>query len=129
MRSMRGFSMPTAIFLLVILALLGAFMVTLSTNQAITSTQDLQGARAYRAAQGGVQRAIFSLRTATTCAGFPLTLTVDGFNVAVTCSISATHDEGGTSRYIFWVASTATAGGAIGSISYVERELNTFVEF
>ena len=130
MRSMRGFSLPTAIFLLVILALLGAFMVSMSTNQAITSTQDLQGARAYRAAQGGLQRALFSLKAATTCAGFPLALTVDGFSVAVSCSTPATpHDEGGTSRYIFWVTSTATAGGAIGSIAYVERELNTFVEF
>lgn len=130
MRLMRGFSLPTAIFLLVILALLGAFMVSMSTNQAITSTQDLQGARAYRAAHSGLQRALFSLKTATTCTGFPLALTIDGFNVAVACSTPATpHDEGGTPRYIFWVTSTATAGGAIGSISYVEREINTFVEF
>jgi MSHA biogenesis protein MshP len=131
MRSMRGFSLPTAIFLLVILALLGAFMVSLSTSQAITSTQDLQGARAYRAAQGGLQRALFSLKGATTCAGagFDLTLTVDGFSVEVKCKDGA-HEEGGTQKYIFWVTSTATVpGAAIGSISYVERELNTFVEF
>lgn len=129
MKSARGFSMPTAIFLLVILALLGAFMVSLSTTQNITSAQDVQGSRAYRAARGGIEWALFNLKPpATACPAASTVLTIDGLSVTVDCSVT-THDEGGTPRYIFLVTSTATAGGAIGSLGRVERMVTTFVEF
>lgn len=129
MRSLRGFGLPAAIFLLVILSLLGAFMVSLSTSQSITSAQDVQGVKAYRAARAGIERALFSLKApATDCSAVPASLTIDGFIVAISCS-AATHDEGGVSKYIFWVTATATAGGSIGNIAYVERAVSTFVEF
>jgi len=51
----RGFSVIAAIFLLVVLAALGAFMLTFSTVQQTTGTQDLQGARGYQAARSGVE--------------------------------------------------------------------------
>lgn len=134
MRSARGFSLPTAIFLLVILALLGAFMVSLSTTQNITSAQDVQGSRAYRAARSGIEWALYSARN-TWIPLLPLTpcpattaLVIDGLPVTVACSVT-THDEGGTPRYIFLVTSTATAGGAIGSLGHVERMVSTFIEF
>lgn len=129
MRNIRGFALPAAIFLLVILSLLGAFMVSLSTSQSITSAQDVQGAQAYRAARAGIERALFSLQSpATTCGAVPASLTIDGYSVAISCT-PATHDEGGVSKYIFWVTATATAGGSIGNIAYVERAVNTFIEF
>ena len=129
MRSARGFSLPTAIFLLVILALLGAFMVSLSTTQSITSAQDVLGSRAYRAARGGIEWALFNLKPpATTCPAASTALTIDGLSVTVACSVTA-HDEGGTTRYVFLVTSTAIAGGAIGSLGRVERMVRTFVEF
>lgn len=128
MRNIRGFALLTAIFLLVILSLLGAFMVSLSTSQSITSAQDVLGAQAYRAARGGIERALFSLKSATSCAAVPASLTIDGFSVAISCT-PATHDEGGVSKYIFRVTATATAGGSIGNIAYVERAVSTFVEF
>ena len=128
MKNVRGFALPSAIFLLVILSLLGAFMVSLSTSQSITSTQDLQGARAYRAARGGVEWALYNLKSATACPWALTNLTIDGFNVAVDCSMPA-NDEGGTARYIFLVKATASTGGAVGSLRYVERMVSTFIEF
>jgi MSHA biogenesis protein MshP len=129
MKAIRGFSLPTAIFLLVILALLGAFMISLSSTQNVTSAQDVQGSRAYQAARGGMEWALYNLKLpATACPASPTTLTIDGFTVTVTCSL-ATHDEGGTTRYIYFVASTASAGGAIGTLGRVERLVNSFVEF
>lgn len=131
MSKFRGFALPSAIFLLVILSLLGAFMVSLSTSQSITSAQDVQGARAYRAARAGIERALFSLQPpATTCGAVPASLTIDGFSVAINCTTpNPPHDEGGVSKYIFRVTATATAGGSIGNIAYVERAVNTFIEF
>jgi len=129
MKSLRGFSLPTAIFLLVILALLGAFMVSLSTTQNISSAQDVQGARAYRAARSGLEWALFNLKSpAIACPAASTALTIDGFSVTVDCSVTI-HDEGGTARYVFLVASTASAGGAIGSLGHVERMVSTFIEF
>jgi MSHA biogenesis protein MshP len=129
MKAQRGFSLPTAIFLLVILALLGAFMVSLSTTQNAMSAQDVQGSRAYHAARAGMEWALFNLKLpATTCPASPTVLTVDGFTVTVTCAL-ATHDEGGTTKYLFYVASTASIGGGIGTVGRVERMVGSFVEF
>lgn len=129
MKSARGFSLPTAIFLLVILALLGAFMVSLSTTQNISSAQDVQGSRAYRAARGGIEWALFNLKPpATACPAPSTALTIDGLSVTVACSVTA-HDEGGTTRHVFLVTSTAVTGGAIGSLGRVERMVSTFIEF
>ena len=131
----RGFSIVTAIFLLVILAMLGAFMVTLSTTQNITSAQDVQGSQAFRAARAGIEWDVASIKTlATSCPASPSNLTVGNYAVAVTCTRN-TYDEGKddqgvvTPRYIFWLESTATTGGSVGSIGHIERTLNAFVEF
>ena len=50
-----GFSLVTAIFLLVILASLGAFIVTVSGLQQTSSALDVQGSRAYHAARSGIE--------------------------------------------------------------------------
>lgn len=49
-----GFAIASAIFLLVILAGLGAFMVTLSGNQQLGLAQDVNGSRALLAARAGL---------------------------------------------------------------------------
>ena len=49
----QGFAAIAAVFLVVVLAALGAFMVTFSNTQQLTSAQDVQGSRAYWAARGG----------------------------------------------------------------------------
>ena len=49
----RGFTVVTAIFLLVVLAALGGFIATISTTQHIGSALDVSGARAYQAARSG----------------------------------------------------------------------------
>lgn len=124
----RGFALVSAIFLLVILAALGAFMLTMSTSQHITSTQDLQGSRAYWAAKGGVQWALDRIKSTSACPVSPTVLALDGFSVSVTCD-SKPYTEGTDAKVIYWLGSTATGGGAVGSISYTERQVNAFVEF
>lgn len=123
-----GFAIVSAIFLLVVLAALGAFMLTLSTTQQMTSAQDIQGSRAYWATKAGIQWAVASIKTAGACPPSPSSLTLDGFSVAVTCD-SKTYTEGTDSKTIYWVGSTATAGGAVGGVGYTERVVNAFIEF
>ena len=62
-RAQHGFAIVSAIFLLVVLGTLGAFMVALSTVQHTTSTQDLQGTRAYQAARAGIEWGAYQVLT------------------------------------------------------------------
>jgi MSHA biogenesis protein MshP len=121
-----GFAIISGIFLLVVLAALGAFMVTISTTQNITSAQDVQGSRAYWAAKGGIQWAAASIMTTPGC---PLGSPDfgNGFNIVVAC-VANTYTEGVTSETIYWVSATASAGGSVGSPGYVERQVQVFIQ-
>jgi MSHA biogenesis protein MshP len=59
-KSQQGFTLVTAIFSLVVLAGLGAFMTTISLNQQIGSTLDFIGAKAYKAARSGTEWGVVS---------------------------------------------------------------------
>jgi len=52
-RTETGFVLPTAIFLLVVLAALATYMVSLSRTSHLSSALDVQGTRAYLAARAG----------------------------------------------------------------------------
>jgi MSHA biogenesis protein MshP len=128
-RPQNGFAIVSAIFLLIVLALLGAFMLTMSNTQHLTSAQDIQGSRAYWAAKAGIQWAADRVKPpAVTCPASPTTFLLDGFSVTVKCDYKD-YTEGTTAKRIYWVESTATAGGSVGSIAYTERVINAFIEF
>lgn len=142
MKPMRGFALPSAIFLLVILAALGAFMLSVSNTQHLTAAQDIQGVRAYRAARMGLEWAAARLCGASADCSAPLTacpviptplgVAPDGFAVIVTCAVNDYNEAGPTgdiARHVFWVTSTASGGGAVGGIGYTERSLNALIEF
>lgn len=125
----RGFAAVAAIFLLVVLAALGAFMVSISSSQQINAAQDVRGTRAFWAARGGLEWAMGSLSAApTVCPVPPAPFTLDGFTLAVTCS-AASFDEAGVTRRIFSVTSRASAGTGAGSVGFVERSVSASVEF
>lgn len=56
---MRGFSLVTAIFLLVVLSALGAFMVVFTGLQQNTVQNDVLGVRAYYAARAGINWGLY----------------------------------------------------------------------
>lgn len=119
----RGFAAIAAIFLMVVLAALGAFMVTFSNTQQLTSAQDVQGTRAYWAARAGIQWGLNRTFTLNACPAANNDLgTIEGFRVVVTCS-GATYIEGGVNRNIYQLTSQASSG-TVGTIGYVERSLS-----
>lgn len=125
----QGFTTLAAIFIVVVLAVLGAFMVTFSNTEHLTSASDLQGTRAYRACRAGIEWMGAQLSAShTACPLASTTFTLDGFSVNATCTMHS-FDEAGTTANIFWVVSTASAGGAVGSMAYVERSCHGFMEF
>ena len=120
-----GFAIVTAIFLLVILGGLAAFMVTVSTAMHTTSALDLQGARAYQAARAGIEWGAYQVLVADSCAATTdlpaLGGNLSGFATRVECK-SSLHTEGAATVTAYQLTATATFG-APGNTDYVQRQL------
>jgi MSHA biogenesis protein MshP len=132
----HGFSIVTAIFLLVVLAGLGAAMVTFSTSQSQSSAMDIMGSRAYQAARAGIEWAAYQVINNSTCPAGPTNLTSLGgtlapFTVTVTCATtSPIVGDSITSFYsVISVACNAPNAGACpgtaGNSSYIERQISS----
>ena len=128
-----GFVLPTAIFLLVVLAALGTYMVTLSRTSHISSALDIQGARAYQAARAGIEWAAWQVvdpptqppTSTTPCPASPATLTLTGTLAAFTVSVTCTRTQftdGAEPVAMYQIVSTATSG-VVGEMGYVERQI------
>lgn len=97
MRRMSGFAMVSAIFILVVLAALGGFIVSISSGQQVGAALDLQGVRAYQAARAGLEWGLYRQLRAGSCVGAtsfaPAAVSLAAFTVTVDCV--ATADPGG----------------------------------
>ncbi|MDP1652668.1 MAG: hypothetical protein Q8L56_08090 [Rhodocyclaceae bacterium] len=135
MKRPQGFAIVTAIFILVVLAALGAFILNISSGQQIGSALDVQGVRAYQAARAGIEWGMYRVNSfgappapasptaynfsygnpATTvgaadpnnrsCANANGSFPVFGFTVSVTCGQSAPSVSG--EPIIYTITSTA----------------------
>jgi MSHA biogenesis protein MshP len=132
-RTRQGFAIVSAIFILVVLAALGAFILNVFTNQQIGSALDVQGARAYQAARTGIEWGVYQVQataaynfsygtpavavnsanpnTTRVCPVSPSSFTppaaastLSGFTVTVTCLASADGNNGPT---VFSITSVA----------------------
>lgn len=128
-----GFSVISAIFLLVVLSALAAFIVNISSGQHVAAAADIRGASAYQAARAGVEWGAYQVLepNGAVTAGLlacPATTTFTpfaGFSTTVSC-VSSNHSENGNSIGVYKFRSTATAGTS-GTINYVERVLDVTV--
>lgn len=123
-----GFAAIAAVFLVVLLAAFGAFMVSFSNTQQLNSAQDVQGSRAYWAARAGLEWAIASQGVGvTTCfGGATPPSTLEGFTLAVSC-IPSNFSEGSSTVYVFRFTSVASLG-TVGSVGFIERSVTTSLE-
>lgn len=144
-----GFSTVAAIFLLVVLTLLGAFIASITGVQQASSQLDLLGVRAYHSARAGMEwgaRAVLdpgnTLNPATcappvmpSCPVSPTNLAGLGgslapFTVTVTCAQAADTTEGNRSVRVFSIVATACNQPSAGACpnpapadGYVERQV------
>lgn len=92
LRRNAGVSIVTAIFLIVVLAGMGAAIVTVTTAQQATSALDVLGTRAYLAARAGVEYGLYQglIPGGTGCLATtsfsPPAATLSGITVTLTCS-------------------------------------------
>lgn len=135
----RGVSIIAAIFFLLLFAAISAAMVTLTTTSNATSTQDIQGGRAYQAARAGVEWGLWQVLNNPANGGAPASAAdalpvcfasptniaaVPGFAISVTCTAVSTQ-EGAHNVGIYRIVSTATGAGPGGG---VERQLAATAE-
>ena len=120
-----GFTLVQAIFIVVVLALLGTAMMRLIGVQSSTSTFALQGARAYQAARSGLEWGAARAKTGDSCSG---TMTVEDFTVTVTCS-SQQFTEGPIGPYDVYRINAVATYASYGSPDFVSRRAEMKVGF
>jgi MSHA biogenesis protein MshP len=134
----RGFSLVSAIFLLVVIAAMGAFAVTLSNNQHQSDAMDVVGKRTYQAARAGIewgafqiiQSAVAGTTFASACqaANYASSVTLSGaifsnyLPVAVTCSATSAVDA--SPVWIYTLTASAATNATAGGPDYFERQLS-----
>jgi len=150
-KAQSGFSLIAAIFLLVVLALMGTLIVSITGMQSASGQLDLSGVRAYQSARAGTEWAAYqvldpdnTLNAAScspvvmpSCPVSPTNLSslggsLSGFTVSVTCTQQAAWNTTESNRNVgvFQIIATACnqpSGGSCPNASpasgYVERRL------
>ncbi len=134
----RGFSLISAIFLLVVIAALGTFALTLSTTQQQSAVLDVMGARAYQASRAGIEWGAYqtiSNPAAINClsggASNPVAMpaapsALGVFIVDVGCWNYAPVSEAANTVTMYRLVSTATRG-TVATPEYVERQVQVTI--
>lgn len=130
MRRGLGFALMMAVFMIVILAAIAVYLLTVSTGQLEAISQDVQGVKAYHAARAGLDWGAFNVLRNNTCAGKTLDLANDlaGYRAVVTCNAVGFESEGPASVEVYRIQSTGCnqtidCPDATPGPSYVERQL------
>ncbi len=135
----RGFTLVTVVFVLVVLALLGAALAKVSVRQQLGSATEVEHARALQSARAGLEWAAFQvLRNPAPPAAAPACFGATNFTVAglaaytVTVNCTRTDATDGSSSIAFYKlvanACNAPSAGACPAAgtpqaTYVERQL------
>lgn len=130
LRRPRGFALIMALFLIVSLAAIGAYLLTVSNVQVETGVMDEQGARAYQAARAGLEWGAYQVLRVPSCPAGITTMAFGSFSASVTCTDFGAETEGGTAVSTFRITSTGCNAGPCPGVAgpgYVERQLQLTV--
>ena len=134
--------MPSAVFLLVILAGLAVVLTTVSSGQHLGSAQDVLGARAYQAARSGLEWGFYRALNQASCPwpdqDVPLDVTAfPGLSLTVKCDLT-TADEASLTVKLYKITATACSQPNANPPAcpntnnpgplYVERQLEALAE-
>ena len=132
-----GFAMIMAIFIVVVLAMLGGFIVNVSSTQHAGAALDIMGSQANLAARAGIEYGLSRAKAGTCATTGNASFSVDNMTVAVTCSSIATDEAGITTR-IYTITALAcnvpttgtppTCPGDVANPNYVERSQSALAE-
>jgi MSHA biogenesis protein MshP len=123
----KGMTLIGAIFILVIVSLLGQFLINITSVQRQTSILALQSARAYQTANAGLEWGIAQVVASNNCAGnTTLAPAINNFTTTVTCSAHGNFTENAQTVNVFLITSQSGYGN-FGDPDYVSRTLEVKV--
>lgn len=127
-RAQTGFTLITAIFLLVVVAALVIYITNFRVVQQTTLLYGVQGARANQAARSGIEWGIHQSIVNDSCvASSNIThAAFTGFGIEVECSRS-THFEGAPTPIHTFNLKSVASSGTYGSLDYVQRQIRATV--
>ncbi len=134
----NGFAIVSALFVVVILALIGSYIVSISALTRAAQSLSLQGDKAYYAAKSGLEWGIYKVAPSSVSGGAPpyncptspttLTFTqggLKGFSSTVSCTQSA-FTESGSTYNLFQITATGQYATSA-NIDYAFRQLYTVI--
>lgn len=129
-RQQTGFALLAAIFILVILGMVSAFVVNISGMTHRTSVYAVEGARAIFAARSGLEWGVKQIVDMPTACPTATTLSLtqggaSGFSVSVSCTASSFTE--GTATFNVFVLTSIAERGSFGSTDYVSRQMQVTV--
>jgi len=140
LRRQKGFSLVSAIFIIVVLAALAGYMLSIGGANRVSTTAALQGARAYQAARSGISWAAYMVTRAAdqatarnNCtnvvnpANFTLTATgLNGFTVSLDCSFTEHNQQGNDNVTVYRLTAVANSG-SYGDPEFVQRRISATI--
>jgi MSHA biogenesis protein MshP len=121
--SQRGFTLISTLFLLVIVASLGAYMVNLAATQHVSSALVAQHTRALYAALSGLEWAAYEIRSNPgACPPLPASFVAEGFTITLAACSRQVVTESGTGYALYDVTVDASRG-SFGDHDFVSRSL------
>lgn len=138
-KAQSGFSVPAALFIVLVLAGLGAFLATIGSSQQLGHAQDIVSSHTFQAARVGMEWGVYQVINTNgtfrnNCEGLGGSSTLndmDGLpdiHVEISCR-SLPYQEGVTKLRSYAIVSTAcnsaSCGAGVKPPLYVERRLET----
>lgn len=123
----NGFSIVSAMFILVILTLVGSYIVSVAALTRTSGNLVAQGVRTYYAAKSGLEWATYKVvQSPFNCPAASTTFTVSiansaVYSVTVTCTQNS-FQENNITYNVFQLTSTGSYG-TLGSLDYASRQV------
>ncbi|MBL1320621.1 MAG: hypothetical protein COA63_006115 [Methylophaga sp.] len=123
----QGITLIGAIFVLIIVSLLGSYLVKIYSVQQKTSILALQTARAYQTANGGIEWGIARVINANSCsASTTLSPNLNNFSVTVNCQLLGAYSENTITKNVYLITANSEFS-SYGSPDYVSRTMQTTI--
>jgi len=127
LNNQAGFTLIQAVFIVVVLALLGVAMMRLIGVESTTGSMALQGARGYQAARSGLDWGAARVSGSSNCTNMDCNsggaMTIEGFQVTVSCGCQQFTEATVGPYPVYTIRSEATFGTDHRSPDYISRRL------
>jgi len=124
----QGITLIGAIFVLIIVSLLGQYLINIAAVSRQNTLIALQSARAYQAANAGIEWGSFQIiNNGGNCpASTTLNPAINNFTTVVSCNLLGSYEENTITRSIYRITARSEYG-VYGQLDYVSRQLQAIV--